>query len=60
MQSSAVDRSVGRLLDLLSATGDLDNTIIVFTSDNGGTAEGGVDGTRSYFSQFAHVARAAG
>ena len=52
----AVDRSVGRLLDLLEATGDLDNTIIVFSSDNGGTAEGGVDGTRSYFSQFAHVA----
>ena len=53
---AAVDASVGRILDTLRQYGDLENTIVVFTSDNGGTAEGGVDGTRSYFSQFAHVA----
>ena len=52
----AVDASLGRLVETLTAYGELDNTIIVFTSDNGGTAEGGPEGTRSYFSQFAHVA----
>ena len=38
-----------------SVLGELDNTIIVFTSDNGATAEGGAEGTRSYYSQFAHL-----
>ncbi|MCF8571493.1 arylsulfatase [Gordonia sp. HY002] len=50
----SVDQSVGRLLDLLDDLGELDDTIVVFTSDNGGTAEGGPAGTRSYFSQFVH------
>lgn len=52
---TAVDDSVGRITAVLEQYGELDNTIIVFASDNGGTAEGGRDGTRSYFSQFAHV-----
>ncbi|MET4612053.1 arylsulfatase A-like enzyme [Rhodococcus sp. PvR044] len=51
----SVDQSVGRVLDTIEQLGELDNTIVVFTSDNGGTAEGGPEGTRSYFSQFAHV-----
>lgn len=51
----AVDRSVGRILDTIEAYGELDNTIVVFTSDNGGTAEGGPEGTRSYFSRFVHL-----
>ncbi|WOC13366.1 arylsulfatase [Gordonia sp. MP11Mi] len=50
----SVDQSVGRLLDVLDDLGELDDTIVVFTSDNGGTAEGGPVGTRSYFSQFVH------
>ena len=49
----SVDQSVGRLVDTLEELGELDNTIFVFTSDNGGTAEGGAEGTRSYFAQFA-------
>ncbi|MFT4125638.1 MAG: arylsulfatase [Gordonia sp. (in: high G+C Gram-positive bacteria)] len=50
----SVDQSVGRIVETLTELGELDNTIIVFTSDNGGTAEGGPVGTRSYFSQFVH------
>ena len=33
----ALDDGIARLLDTLEATGQRDNTIIVFTSDNGGT-----------------------
>ncbi|HLZ29257.1 MAG TPA: arylsulfatase [Chloroflexota bacterium] len=50
-----IDQNLGRLLATVAAFGELDNTIVVFTSDNGGTAEGGPVGTRSYFSQFAQV-----
>ncbi len=49
-----VDQNLGRLLDTLTDLGELDNTIVVFTSDNGGTGEGGAEGTRSYFSRFVH------
>ena len=50
-----VDQSLGRILGLLDELGERENTIVVFTSDNGGTAEGGEEGTRSYFSRFSHV-----
>ena len=50
-----VDQNLGRLLDTIEQYDELENTIFVFSSDNGATAEGGVEGTRSYFSQFAHV-----
>ncbi|MCA9102266.1 MAG: sulfatase [Planctomycetales bacterium] len=32
---SGIDRSVGRILELLAERGDADNTVIVFTSDHG-------------------------
>ena len=47
-----VDQNLGRLLDTIEALGDADNTIVVFTSDNGATEEGGATGSRSYFKQF--------
>lgn len=51
-----VDQSVARLVARLKDLGEYDNTIIVFTSDNGGTGEGGAEGTRSYFSRFVQLA----
>ncbi|MHA3724716.1 arylsulfatase [Leucobacter sp. HY1910] len=48
----SIDQSVGQLRERLAQLGELDNTIIVLASDNGGTAEGGPTGTRSYFAQF--------
>ncbi|MFK4731385.1 arylsulfatase [Agromyces mediolanus] len=47
-----VDQSVGRIVARLDELGELENTIILVASDNGGTAEGGPSGTRSYFAQF--------
>lgn len=49
-----IDRSVGRLLTVLEDLGELENTLIVFTSDNGASAEGGAGGTRSYYRMFPH------
>lgn len=43
-----VDRSTGRLLDALDEMGELDNTIVVFTSDNGASREGEMVGTTAY------------
>ncbi|MBD1388666.1 sulfatase-like hydrolase/transferase [Neiella sp. HB171785] len=40
---SSLDFYVGKLLDTLEKTGELDNTIIIFTSDNGPHDEGGAD-----------------
>ena len=42
-----MDRQVGELLDLLDELGIADNTLVVFTSDNGPSWVGGVD--RDYF-----------
>ncbi len=38
---SHADHEIGRLLDYLEETGQLDNTIVVLVSDNGASGEGG-------------------
>jgi arylsulfatase len=42
---SHCDHHIGRMLDYLEATGQLDNTIVVVVSDNGASGEGGPNGT---------------
>jgi len=40
-----LDQQIGRLVDYLRESGELDNTLIIVTSDNGGSKESGVPGT---------------
>ncbi|MBI3226885.1 MAG: arylsulfatase [Mycolicibacterium cosmeticum] len=42
---SYTDAQIGRILDHLEDTGQLDNTIVVIMSDNGASGEGGPNGT---------------
>lgn len=42
---SHADHELGRLLDYLESSGQLDNTIIVLVSDNGASGEGGPNGS---------------
>jgi arylsulfatase len=42
---SHADHQIGRLLDHLEETGQLDNTLIVLVSDNGASGEGGPNGS---------------
>ena len=42
---SHADHEIGRLLDYLEESGQLDNTIIVLVSDNGASGEGGPNGS---------------
>jgi arylsulfatase A-like enzyme len=47
------DQQVGRLLDSLQASGELDNTLVLYVvGDNGASAEGGLEGT---FSELASL-----
>ncbi len=43
--SSYTDHEIGRLIDYLEKTGELDNTLIVWLSDNGASGEGGPNGS---------------
>jgi arylsulfatase len=49
-----VDQNFGRLRDALDEMGELENTIIVFLSDNGGSREGEANGTSQYFRILTH------
>ena len=49
----SIDQSVGRLRDTLAELGELDNTVFIFTSDNGASREGKDKGTTSYFADQA-------
>jgi arylsulfatase A-like enzyme len=39
------DEQIGRIIDMLERTGQLDNTLIFVTADNGSSGEGGLAGT---------------
>lgn len=43
-----IDQNVGRILDALEETGQLENTLIVVTSDNGASSIGGDDGAANF------------
>lgn len=42
---SHADHHVGRVIDFVEQTGELDDTIVIVLSDNGASAEGGAHGT---------------
>ncbi len=44
-QLEHTDYQIGRILDTLERIGELDNTLIIVTSDNGASGEGGLAGT---------------
>ena len=44
-QMEHVDMQIGRVVDTLKRIGELDNTLIFVTSDNGASGEGGLAGT---------------
>jgi arylsulfatase len=46
-QLTHADREFGRILDALEGAGELDDTIVIVTSDNGASGEGGPHGTFS-------------
>ena len=54
------DAQIGRFLDYLRATGELDNTLVVLMSDNGASQEGGGHGMTNelaFFNRFRRRAR---
>jgi arylsulfatase len=49
---SHTDHHLGRVLDFLRETGQFDNTLIMLVSDNGASAEGGINGTTNELQFF--------
>lgn len=47
-----IDQQFGRLCTALEELGELDNTIFLFTSDNGASREGEAEGTTAYYSHL--------
>ena len=54
---SHTDHHIGRVFDFLRSIGEFDNTIVMFVSDNGASAEGGVDGTTNEAMFFNNVSQ---
>ena len=46
-QLTHVDEQIGRIVDKLEELGELDNTLILLTADNGASGEGGLTGTHN-------------
>jgi arylsulfatase len=46
-QLDHVDAQIGRIIATLERIGELDNTLIIVSSDNGSSAEGGLSGTHN-------------
>ncbi len=53
---SYTDHELGRVLDYLEESGQLDNTLIVVVSDNGGSGEGGPNGSFNEWRFFNGIA----
>jgi len=51
-QLEHTDREFGRIVDYLEKIGELDNTLIIVTSDNGASAEGGMTGLHNEAASF--------
>ena len=56
-QLTHTDEQIGRIIATLERTGKLDNTLIILTSDNGASAEGGVNGSHNEVLYFNGVAK---
>ncbi len=46
-QLTQTDDEIGRIVDALKRTGQYENTLIMLTSDNGASAEGGLEGSHN-------------
>lgn len=49
------DEQIGRLIDYLDETGQINNTMIILTSDNGASMEGGTNGSFSEYLMLNHL-----